>query len=389
MAVNGLPATEVMDPDTSAEVAGLRYVTDEAPGIRRRRTGKGMSYRRPSGEPIGDRATLRRIRSLAIPPAWTDVWICADRRGHLQATGRDAKGRKQYRYHPRWREVRDAVKYDRLVAFAEALPRIRERVDEDLAVRGVPRERVLATVVRLLEETLIRIGNDEYRRQNHSFGLTTLRNRHVDVEGGTIRFHFRGKHGKAHHVRLADRRLARVVRRCREIPGQELFQYVDDEGQRHTIGSADVNVYLREISGEDFTAEDFTAKDFRTWAGTMLAARFFRASEPGGSDAAAHRQVIHTIEQVAAELGNTVAVCRKCYVHRAIVEAYLAGSLTALNAVKAVKEEVTAATGGEERAQGVADAAGTSGLSAEEQAVLGLLRSAEAGGGASQGWRAA
>src|SRR2546422_7617908 len=264
-------AVELVDPIESARAAGLRYVSDLSSGIRRRRAGKGFRYSNGEGRGIRDSVTIRRIKGLAIPPAWTDVWICPDPRGHLQATGRDARRRKQYRYHSRWREVRDAVKYDRMLAFAAALPKIREQTDRDLERPGMPREKVLATVVRLLEETRIRVGNEEYRKENGSFGLTTLRNRHVDVIGSGVRFTFRGKSGKHHQVELQDRRLARIIKRFLEIPGQELFQYLDENGEPRAIESADVNDYLREVSGEDFTA-----KDFRTWAGTILAARFLR-----------------------------------------------------------------------------------------------------------------
>src|SRR6202023_2176002 len=262
---------ELADPAESARAAGLRYVSDQGPGIRRKRVGKAFSFIATDGRLVRDRETVRRIKSLVIPPAWTDVWICPDPRGHLQATGRDARRRKQYRYHPRWRQVRDAVKYDRMLAFAEALPKIRQRTDRDLERHGMPREKVLATVVRLLEETRIRIGNDEYRKENGSYGLTTLRNRHVSVIGAEVRFSFRGKSGKHHTIELHDRRMARIMKRFLEIPGQELFQYLDDDGDAKDITSADVNEYLREITGEDFTA-----KDFRTWAGTILAARILR-----------------------------------------------------------------------------------------------------------------
>ncbi len=378
MSLSDLPSADIVDPVSSAAAAGLRYVADAGPGIRRRRAGRGWAYRHPDGSPVRDAATLRRIKPLAIPPAWTDVWICPDPRGHLQATGRDARGRKQYRYHPRWREVRDTVKFDRMVAFAEALPAIRARVDADLACPGLSRQRVLATVVRLLQDTLIRVGNDEYRRQNKSFGLTTLRDRHVDVSGTTIRFHFRGKHGKTHDVKVTDRRLARIVRQCRDIPGQELFQYVDEAGERHSIDSADVNDYLREITGEEFTA-----KDFRTWAGTVLASRYLRQTAPAQTQTESRSQVLRTIEQVAAQLGNTVAVCRKCYVHPAVVEAYLAGSLSVLEAAREAVEglaqdarppeavdEAQSPTGHEQ--------AGAHGLSDEETAVLALLRQSAA-----------
>ena len=245
------------DPAESAREAGLRYVTDSRPGFTRRRRGKGFTYLYPDGEPLKDEDTLARIRSLAIPPAWTDVWISPSPRGHIQATGRDARGRKQYRYHPKWREVRDANKYDRMVAFGLALPAIRKRTDEDLAKQGLPREKVLAAVVRLLEATLIRVGNDEYARENRSYGLTTLTGRHADVEGSTIAFTFRGKGGKMHRVEVTDRRLSRIVRRCQDLPGQELFQYVDEDGAAKDVGSSDVNEYLREITNTDFHGEGF------------------------------------------------------------------------------------------------------------------------------------
>jgi DNA topoisomerase-1 len=345
---------ETTDPVESAEAAGLRYVgeAEEAgPAIRRRRSGKGFAYIGPDGRPIRDTQVLARIKALAIPPAWTDVWICPDPRGHIQATGRDARGRKQYRYHPRWREVRDVAKYERLAEFAEALPRIRERTERDLRRPGIPREKVLAVVVRLLEETSIRVGNDEYARQNRSFGLTTFRDRHAVVEGGTLRFEFRGKAGKQHTVELNDRRLARIVKRCQDIPGQELFQYLDAEGKRHTIESADVNAYIREISGGSFTA-----KDFRTWNGTVLASRYLRLCERESSPTAAKRQVAQAIKSVAEDLGNTPAVCRKAYVHPVVVNAYLEGWL-----------EPEAGT--RPSANGAVP-----GLSDEEQCVLDLLR---------------
>jgi DNA topoisomerase-1 len=316
--VNGRRA----DPIESAEIAGLRHVSDERPGIGRTRSGKGFRYTDPVGQPVRDAATLRRIKSLVIPPAWTDVWICPDPRGHIQAVGRDARGRKQYRYHPRWSEVRDASKYERLIEFAKALPRIRERVQGDLALPGVPRHKVLAAVVRLLDESSLRIGNEEYARENRSFGLTTLRDRHAQVEGGKLRFEFKGKSGKLHVVELNDRRLARVVKQCQEIPGQELFQYVDEDGQRNTIESSDVNSYLREISDGDFTA-----KDFRTWNGTVLAMQYLGACEPAASQTAGKREVTAAIKSVASDLGNTPAVCRKAYVHPVVVNAYLEGSL--------------------------------------------------------------
>ena len=280
-----------------------------------------MVYERPDGTRVRDAKTLARIRSLALPPAWTDVWICTSEDGHLQATGRDAKGRKQYRYHPRWREVRDETKYWRMLAFSEALPNIRRRTNEDLSLPGLPKEKVLAAVVQLLEKTLIRVGNEEYARENGSFGLTTLRDKHAEISGSKVRFEFRGKHGVRHSVEIADRRLARIVKECRDIPGYELFQYVDDEGERRTIDSADVNEYLRDIAGEEFTA-----KDFRTWAGTVLAALALREFEQFDSEAQAKRNVVRAIERVAARLGNTPAVCRKCYVHPEVLGAYLDGA---------------------------------------------------------------
>src|SRR6266550_1237640 len=315
-------AAQLVEPAASARAAGLRYVADLTPGIRRRRVGKGFGYTASDGRPIRDAETLGRIKRLAIPPAWTDVWICADPRGHLQATGRDARGRKQYRYHPRWREVRDAVKYDRMLAFAESLPKIREQTDRDLERPDLPREKVLATIVRLLEDTRIRIGNDEYRKENGSYGLTTLRNRHVNVIGAEVRLTFRGKSGKQHTVELHDRRMARIIKRFLEIPGQELFKYVDGDGEVKAIDSADVNEYLQQISGEDFTA-----KDFRTWAGTILAARFLRETAGATSARGARKQLVRAIARVADELGNTAAVAKKGYIHPAVIAAYLSGGL--------------------------------------------------------------
>jgi DNA topoisomerase-1 len=315
---NGVGKAPALDPVASADVAGLHYVDDSTiPGIRR--VGP-RRYIGPDGRRVSRREVLQRIASLVIPPAWRDVWICPHPLGHLQATGRDARGRKQYRYHQRWRELRDEVKYGRLVAFAEMLPRIRERTASDLKHSGLPREKVLAAVVQLLEKTLIRIGNDEYARENQSFGLTTMRDKHAKVKGASVRFEFRGKSGIAHCVDLHDARLARIVKKCRDLPGHELFQYVDDAGHRQTIGSADVNAYLRDISGDSFTA-----KDFRTWAGTVLAARALSEMSAFRSEREAKRQVVRAIECVAKQLGNTRTVCRKSYIHPAILDAYISG----------------------------------------------------------------
>jgi DNA topoisomerase-1 len=310
------------DGVATAQLAGLRYTSDEQPGIRRRRQGRGFGYVDRDGVPVRDSGELSRIKRLAIPPAWTDVWISPSPLGHIQATGRDARGRKQYRYHERWREVRDDAKYGRLVDFAKALPRIRERVDADLARPGIPRERVLATAIRILEETFMRVGNVEYARANGSFGLTTLRAKHVDVDGSRIVFRFRGKSGKDHEVDVHDRRLARVVARLQQLPGQELFRYRDDDGELRTIGSDDVNEYLRDLSNDDLSA-----KDFRTWAGTVLAARALAELGPSRNERVARTRVVQAIDVVAARLGNTRAVCRKCYVHPGILDAYAAGDL--------------------------------------------------------------
>jgi DNA topoisomerase-1 len=307
-------------PGADVRAAGLRHSTDARPGIRRRRRGRGFSYTDPEGRPIRDPAIRDRIRALAVPPAWTDVWICADAAGHLQATGRDARGRKQYRYHPRYRTRRERSKYDRLASFARLLPAIRRRTRLDLARQGMPREKILAAVISLLELTLIRVGNDEYARLNRSFGLTTLRDRHAIVEGHRVRFRFRGKSGRLHEVDLPDRRLAGIVRRCRELPGQDLFQYLDDDGVVRDIGSDDVNAYLREITGADVSA-----KDFRTWAGTVHAFRALRDLEPPGSERDGRRNIAAAIRTTATLLGNTPAVTRASYVHPAVVEAHLDG----------------------------------------------------------------
>jgi len=320
------------DPPAAAKAAGLRYVHDDRPGIRREPAGDGFRYLDAKGEAVEDETTLKRIKSLAIPPAWTDVWICPQANGHLQATGRDARGRKQYRYHPKWREVRDEVKYERMIKFGKALPQIRKEVDRALSLPGLPREKVLATIVYLLEATMMRIGNDEYARENKSYGLTTLRNRHVRIDGSEVGFRFRGKSGVYHDVKVHDRRLARIIQRTRDLPGQDLFQYLDEDGETHTVGSSDVNDYLRTITGEDYTA-----KDFRTWSGTVLAAMALQEFEAVDSDTQAKKNVVRAIESVAERLGNTPSVCRKCYVHPAVLDAYLDGTM--LEGLRARAEE--------------------------------------------------
>ena len=330
----------------------LRHVSDDGPGITRHKARHGFDYRDLDGALIADMETLGRIKSLAIPPAWTDVWICPAPNGHIQATGRDARGRKQYRYHPHWRETRDETKYERMLVFGRALPRIRARVERDLRRHGLPREKVLAAIVRLMELTLFRVGNIEYSKTNNSFGLTTLRDRHAVIDGSHIRFSFRGKSGVRHEGRIADRRLARIVKNCRDLPGYELFQYLDGDGNRHAIDSADVNDYLREISGEDITA-----KDFRTWAGTQLAAMALQEFA-GFNGAATKSAIVRAVEEVAKQLGNTAAVCRKCYIHPAIFEGYLDGSLLTVLA---------------ERTRAYL-ARNLKGMSAEEAAVTAFLR---------------
>jgi DNA topoisomerase I len=346
-----VPAPEVIsDPVESAQAAGLRYVSDTQPGIRRKRAGKGFAYVGTDGKPIKDEKELTRIRSLAIPPAYTDVWICPSPNGHIQATGRDARGRKQYRYHPKWREVRDETKFGRMLAFSEALPRIRARVERDLSLPGLPREKVLATVVSLLECTCIRVGNDEYAKANRSYGLTTLQDKHVEISGSTLSFEFKGKSGKMHKVNLSDRRLARIVQRCQALPGEDLFQYVDQEGARQTVGSGDVNDYIREISGEEFTA-----KDFRTWAGTLRAVAALSEVGAFTTQRQAKSNVLRAIDQVAEQLNNTRAVCRKYYVHPAVFETYMAGTM-----VEALKNGTTKAAKSE--------------LADEEASVVRLLR---------------
>jgi DNA topoisomerase-1 len=337
------------DPVEAARSAGLRHVSDAQPGISRRRAGAGFVYLDPQGRAIRDEEEIGRIRSLAVPPAWTDVWICPDPRGHVQATGRDARGRKQYRYHARWREVRDEAKYGRMVAFGEALPAIRARVSEDLAKQGLPKEKVLATVVRLLETTLIRVGNEEYAKENRSYGLTTMRDRHVEVDGSAVRFTFVSKGGKRRMVNLQDAKLAKVVKRCRELPGADLFQYVDDDDEVRNIGSEDVNEYLREI-----TSQEFTAKDFRTWAGSVMAALALRELGPFRSQRQAKKNVVAAIEGVAERLGNTPAICRKCYVHPQVIDAYLDGTPILVSARSRANRR--------------------GGLSGEERAVLRFLK---------------
>jgi DNA topoisomerase-1 len=305
----------------AAEDAGLRYVSDEQPGFSRKRKGEEFEYFDTKGKPIRDEQRLLRVKRLAIPPAWTDVWICPSANGHIQATGRDARRRKQYRYHERWREIRDENKYDRLVNFGKALPKIRRRLKQDLALSGLPREKVLATIVQLLERSLIRVGNEEYARENKSFGLTTLQDRHVDVKGSKLRFRFRGKSGRQHEVDVTDRRIARIVSNLQDLPGQNLFQYLDEEGNVRDITSQDVNEYLRAITGEDFTA-----KDFRTWTGTVLAAVALGKLGASETKKRAQSNIKNAVGAVAEVLGNTPAVCRQCYIHPAVLEAYLNGN---------------------------------------------------------------
>ena len=343
-------------PEIVATTVKLLYVSDRAPGISRRRVGHGWSYKGPDGAIIRDAATLARIRALAIPPAYRDVWICLDPNGHIQASGRDARNRKQYRYHTAWRDFRDAAKYERVASFVRALPRLRERVAADLAKHGLPRDKVLATIVRLMETTFIRIGNPEYARQNKSFGLTTLRNRHARVTGNTVELSFQAKSGIKRHVVLRNRQLVSLVRRLRDLPGQELFQYLDEEGGRHSVGSADVNDYLREA-----TAEEVTAKDFRTWAGTYLAVVALSAMAEGDNEAARKRSLLSAIDAVSAALGNTPAICRKCYIHPAVLDAHMTGALAAR--FQTLVARLTARP--------------HAGLSAEEAAVMALLDESE------------
>lgn len=317
-----MPKDSIIDPEDAAEGAGLVYVNDDMPGITRQRSGKGFTYRDATGRTIRDPARRKQLAALAIPPAYTDVWICPDPRGHIQATGRDDKGRKQYRYHPAFREIRDGAKYHRMLDFAKVLPKVRRQVSEDMSRRGMPAEKVLATVVYLLENTMIRVGNADYAKQNKSHGLTTLRTRHVKLAGNEVRFRFRGKSGKEWNLGLRDRRIARIIKAAQDIPGQHLFQYLDEEGQPHPVSSTEVNAYLRQISGSNITA-----KDFRTWTGTVLAALALAEFEKADSQAAAKRNVRDAIEAVAARLGNTPTICRKCYVHPQVIDAYLADEL--------------------------------------------------------------
>jgi DNA topoisomerase-1 len=346
-------AQTIVDPRDAAESVGLRYVSDERPGIRRKKAGKGFSYVRPDGSKLTEPEALKRIKALVIPPAWTDVWICPSPDGHIQATGRDAKGRKQYRYHARFREVRESTKYERVVAFADALPSIRDTVREHMALRGLPREKVLATVVHLLETTLIRVGNDDYARQNKSYGLTTLKNRHAAVEGNEVRFRFTGKGGKQWSLRVRDRRIAKIIKACQELPGQELLQYIDEQGNCQDVTSADVNEYLKTITGKDITA-----KDFRTWAGTVLAAMTLSELQSFDSAAQAKRNLRSAIEKVSARLGNTPTICRKCYIHPEVLNSYMDGNL-----VLEIKSQVES-----ELRSAVED------MKPEEAAVLALLR---------------
>jgi len=342
----------VAESRQAAKAVGLRYASDEQPGIRRRRAGKGFTYLAPSGKAVSDPATLKRIRKLAIPPAWTDVWICPEAEGHIQATGRDARSRKQYRYHRDFRAIREDGKYEHMLDFAAALPKLRETVAKHVARRDLSRECVLATIVHLLETTLIRVGNGEYAKQNKSYGLTTLRDPHVKIEGSAIRFQFQGKSGKAWRLQVNDRRVAKIVRACQELPGQQLFQYLDAEGNRQGVTSSDVNAYLREITGQEITA-----KDFRTWAGTVLAAVALDELTEIDSQAKAKRNLKAAIESVATRLGNTVTICRKCYIHPEIINSYLAGDL-ALNIKGKIDRTLSR---------------GMKGLKPEEAAVLTLL----------------
>jgi DNA topoisomerase-1 len=311
-----------LDPEESASAAGLRYVSDAKPGITRKPWRNAFRYLDSEGKPVRDIPTLARIKSLVIPPGWQSVWICPIANGHLQVTGRDARGRKQSRYHPRWREVRDETKYERMLLFGSVLPRIREQVEQDLALPGLPREKILATIVRLMETTYIRVGNEEYARKNKSFGLTTLRNKHVEVEGSTVKFNFRGKSGVEHAIGVNDRRIGRIIIRCLDLPGYELFQYLEPDGTRHSVDSSDVNEYLRQV-----TNDHFTAKDFRTWAGTVMACTMLHELDSFTSETQAKKNVVAVVKAVAYRLGNTPSVCRKCYVHPTVIDSYMSGAM--------------------------------------------------------------
>lgn len=347
----GRPVLEIV-ARADAREAGLLYVTGREPGYSRTRAGKAFSYRDTDGRPLKNQNEIARVKKLAIPPAWTEVWICASWRGHIQATGRDARGRKQYRYHEKWRATRDATKFDHILDFAQNLPALRERVLADLRRQGLPREKVLATVVYLMETTLVRVGNEEYARTNKSYGLTTLRDRHVAVRGSALRFNFTGKSGKEWNLTLTDRRVAKIVRACQELPGQHLFQYIDANGERQKVGSSELNAYLREIAGSDVTA-----KDFRTWAGTVLAAMALAEFAACDSQTAAKRNLRQAIEQVARQLGNTPTICRKCYIHPAIMNGYLEGTL-----LDTLQQRIKRAMRKDEK------------LKPEEAAVLAILR---------------
>ncbi len=352
--MDALVSDNIVDPRDAAESAGLSYVIDATRGIRRRKSGKGFSYLAPGGGKVTDKITLARIRKLAIPPAWTDVWICPRASGHIQATGRDARGRKQYRYHADFREIRDATKYHRMLDFAANLGAIRAKIAEHMSLRGLPREKVLATIVYLLERTLIRVGNEDYAKQNQSYGLTTLRDQHVKTEGSELRFRFKGKSGKQWNLRINDRRVAKIIRACQELPGQDLFQYVGEDGAVCDISSSDVNAYLKEITGADVTA-----KDFRTWHGTVLAAMALQEVQSFDGHAATKKHLKLAIEQVASRLGNTPTICRKCYIHPEILTSYFDGQLV-LDTKDQIEQELRE---------------NLSTLKPEEAAVLALLES--------------
>ncbi len=356
MSTSAAPAPSdepILDPRQAAKAAKLLYVTDKKPGIRRERDGETWRFFKPDGSEVTDEDEIARIKKLAIPPAYVDVWICPNPRGHLQAVGRDARGRKQYRYHPRWRMTRDEAKYSRMLVFGRALPTIRAQVQRDLSRPGLPKPKVIAAIVALLEKTMMRVGNEEYAKQNGSFGLTTLRARHAKVKGGHVVFDFKGKHGIKHHIDLSDRRLANLVAKCQDLPGQDLFQYEDEDGGLHHVTSDDVNDYLQEVSGEEITA-----KDFRTWAGTNAAAAALKELERFDSATMAKKNVVQAVEHVAKQLGNTPAICRKCYIHPAVFEGYLDGSL--LEGLK-------------ERADEMLEEGAASGLTAEEAAITAYL----------------